>query len=605
MITKMKKLSILVYAKEYEDFLLRLRNLGVVHVIERRRGELDEAFVQLQQKLHTYELTLTKLHKLAAASDAKGIAKIEIHDTVALADLDSAVNELSAVEQRIVSLQQELVAIDKDEDALQVWGDFSWQQITDLRQAGWNFGFYCCTEKDYDASWDLAPNIVPIAKQNGKIYFVNVTNDDRLLSLEPLHLPVESLSELKAHRTRLTTELDEQKSRLGILCQQMLLPMDEGIRQLRSEADLMRVRLSGDAMAANTVVWLEGWIPAAKTEEFSKAMEQPGLYFEISNPTPEDEIPIQMVNNMFFSLFEPLTKLYMLPSNSELDLTPYFAPFFMLFFGLCLGDIGYGALMILAMPVFDKLFKLINPNFSKWLVPLFGGSTMICGLLTGSAFGFSLYDIDMPFFQGMKSMFYLDNQQMFTLSLIIGVVQILFGMILKAANQTIQLGFKYSLATIGWVVLLVTTGVAVLSGAGFGHPVVTSLLIVSAIMIFLLNSPGKNPFLNIGLGLWDAYNMVTGLLGDVLSYVRLFALGLSGGILASVFNSLAVGMSPKTPVIGFLVTALIFLAGHAINIFMNFLGAIVHPMRLTFVEFFKNAGYTGGGKEYTPFKNNK
>ena len=96
--------------------------------------------------------------------------------------------------------------------------------------------------------------------------------------------------------------------------------------------------------------------------------------------------------------------------------------------------------------------------------------------------------------------------------------------------------------------------------------------------------------------------MATGLLGDVLSYVRLFALGLSGGILAGVFNSLAVGMSPDHVVFGPVVMVLIFVIGHAINIFMNVLGALVHPMRLTFVEFFKNSGYEGGGLEYKPFK---
>ena len=128
------------------------------------------------------------------------------------------------------------------------------------------------------------------------------------------------------------------------------------------------------------------------------------------------------------------------------------------------------------------------------------------------------------------------------------------------------------------------------------------ILIAAAVLIFLFNSPGKNPLLNIGLGLWDTYNMATGLLGDVLSYVRLFALGLSGGILANVFNSMAVGMKPDNPVAGFIVMVLIFVIGHALNIFMNILGAIVHPMRLTFVEFFKNAGYSGGGVEYKPFK---
>ena len=93
------------------------------------------------------------------------------------------------------------------------------------------------------------------------------------------------------------------------------------------------------------------------------------------------------------------------------------------------------------------------------------------------------------------------------------------------------------------------------------------------------------------------------MLGDILSYVRLFALGLSGGILASVFNSLAVGMSPDNAILGPIFMVLIFLIGHSINMFMNVLGAMVHPMRLTFVEFFKNSGYEGGGKEYKPFKN--
>ena len=199
----------------------------------------------------------------------------------------------------------------------------------------------------------------------------------------------------------------------------------------------------------------------------------------------------------------------------------------------------------------------------------------------------------------------MDNNDMFQLSLILGAIQILFGMVLKAVNQSIQFGFKYAVATIGWIILLVSCGVGALlpEVMPMGSTVHLVILGVSAAMIFLYNSPGKNVFLNIGLGLWDSYNMVTGLLGDVLSYVRLFALGLSGGILAGVFNSLAVGMSPDNVIAGPIVMVLIFVIGHAINIFMNVLGAMVHPMRLTFVEFFKNSGYEGGGKEYKPFRN--
>lgn len=263
--------------------------------------------------------------------------------------------------------------------------------------------------------------------------------------------------------------------------------------------------------------------------------------------------------------------------------------------------------MVLGVTVYRMLVKNIGASMKPilTLVQILGTSTFFCGMLTGTFFGFNLYGNDIPFFNKMRDLFFLDNQWMFNLSLILGAVQIIFGMILKAANQIIQFGLKYALSTIGWIIVLVSTALAFLLGdtmpmGGTAHLVILGL---AGVLIFLLNSPGKNIFLNIGLGLWDSYNMATGLLGDILSYVRLFALGLSGGILASVFNSLAAGMSPDNAIVGPIVMVLIFLIGHSINMFMNILGAMVHPMRLTFVEFFKNSGYEGGGKEYKPFKN--
>jgi V/A-type H+-transporting ATPase subunit I len=121
--------------------------------------------------------------------------------------------------------------------------------------------------------------------------------------------------------------------------------------------------------------------------------------------------------------------------------------------------------------------------------------------------------------------------------------------------------------------------------------------------VLLLNNLKRNPLVNIGAGLWDTYNMVTGLLGDVLSYIRLFALGLSGSVMGLVFNDLALTMGGdiEIPVVSQLVAIVILLFGHSINIFIAVLGSFVHPMRLTFVEFYKNAGFEGGGKKYRPF----
>jgi V/A-type H+-transporting ATPase subunit I len=197
---------------------------------------------------------------------------------------------------------------------------------------------------------------------------------------------------------------------------------------------------------------------------------------------------------------------------------------------------------------------------------------------------------------------------MFTLALAFGAVQILFGMVLKAINQIRQQGFGYSLSTWGWFILIVSSGIFYLldmqnpeAGHFFG-PVHTVLVGASVLGIFIFNHPKRNIFINIGAGLWDAYNMVTGVIGDLLSYIRLFALGLASAILGQVFNQLAFDLAPDIPLIGILVTLIILLIGHGINIFMSGLGAFVHPLRLTFVEFYKNAGFIGGGKEYKPYQ---
>ena len=124
---------------------------------------------------------------------------------------------------------------------------------------------------------------------------------------------------------------------------------------------------------------------------------------------------------------------------------------------------------------------------------------------------------------------------------------------------------------------------------------------LSALGIYVFNTPGRNPLMNIGAGLWDTYNMATGILGDVLSYIRLFALGLAGGMLGQAFNNLA-GMVKGDSVVSWVPFVIILIIGHLLNLLMSSLGAFVHPMRLTFVEYFKNAGYEGRGAKYNPLK---
>lgn len=594
----MKKLTFLVYYKEYEQFLERLRELGVVHIFTKSQGVAENQELQNRIRLAgRYAAAIKFLQGLNVVADKhEGEAK---SGEKAL----ELLTELQNIQQQLAHKRQ---ALEKEIASLEPWGDFEAENIERLRKAGYVVNFYICSEKQFNDEWISDYNATVINKIGSKVYFVTITSDKETpeLEVEYAKLPEKSLSGLKAAVESLFSDINNIESNINELAKKSISDLEVAQKKIYSEIEFSKVVLTGDSLADNKLVLLEGWVPEVKSEDVKSFMDNQGAYYEISAPTPEDNVPILFKNDKFSRLFEPIIRLYMLPKYNELDLTPFFAPFFMLFFGLCLGDTGYGAFMVLAVTVYRLMAKNISSGMKPilTLVQILGASTMVCGLLTGTCFGFNLYDIQLPFLQKMKETIALDNQQMFNLSLILGGIQIIFGMMLKAVNQTIQLGFKYAVGTIGWIFVILSSAIAFAGAMEMGGTVHMVFVVAGLLMAYLYNSPGKNVFVNIGLGLWDSYNMATGLLGDILSYVRLFALGLSGGILASVFNSLASGMSPDNVIAGPIVMVLIFVIGHSINIFMNVLGAMVHPMRLTFVEFFKNSGYEGGGKEYSPFK---
>jgi len=184
-------------------------------------------------------------------------------------------------------------------------------------------------------------------------------------------------------------------------------------------------------------------------------------------------------------------------------------------------------------------------------------------------------------------------------------VQIVFGMCIKVVNITHQEGFRNALSLVGWLILilglLIRQGLVSAGVLPKGETIVLySILGVSCLLIFFLNDLKTNVFVRIGKGLWDVYGMATGIFGDLLSYIRLFALGISSSILGIVINNVAMSIL-GIPYIGPLLFVVFLVIAHLGNIAISSLGAFVHPMRLTFVEFYKNAGFKGGGKQYKPF----
>lgn len=607
MITKMKKLTFLVYHKEYDEFLSALRNLGVVHVVEKQQGVSDNPELQENIRLVARIGSVTKMlqNLLLAQKEATKAKEKQGSSERGL----QVVEEVDELQTQKSNLLQQLQSLTKEKDALQVWGNFEPADLVKLKKAGYRIRFYTCSASAYKKEWEDEYQAMIINTLSSKIFFVTVTKEGETVDCdaEQIILPDTSLAKLEEHFEATQKAIEGCDEAIKQLAIEELPSLKMALKSVQDEVELSTVVLNTQTVVGDKLMMLEGWAPIACVEGIETALNEGEVYYEVTDPVPGDNVPIQLANKGFFAWFEPICKLYMLPKYNELDLTPFFAPFFMVFFGLCLGDSGYGLFLFVAVTAYRLFAKKISATMKPILslVQILAVSTFFCGLLTGTFFGANMYEWNLPFMKDLKEAVFMDNNDMFQLSLILGAIQILFGMMLKAANQAIQFGFKYALSTIGWIILLISIGVAALAPGlmpmgGTVHLVILSL---SGILIFLLNSPGKNIFLNIGVGLWDSYNMATGLLGDILSYVRLFALGLSGGILASVFNSLAVGMKPDNVIAGPIVMVLIFVVGHGINIFMNVLGAMVHPMRLTFVEFFKNSGYEGGGKAYKPFKN--
>lgn len=607
MITKMKKLTFLVYHKEYEEFLNSLRELGVVHIVEKQQGAADNT--ELQENIRLFNRLVATLKLLQNQKHEKN-AVIATEGGTATRGMQ-VLDEVDALQTEHGKLSQQLQSYAKEKEVLEVWGNFEPTGIQKLKDAGYIIGFYSCSEGNYKEEWETEYNAMIVNRISSKVFFVTVTKAGQEVDLdvEQAKLPAYSLSRLEALYDTTEQAIEGNEKKLVALSETDIPSLKAALKELQSQIEFSKVVLSSEQTAGDKLMLIEGWAPAYSKVEIEAYLNDAHVYYEITDPMPGDNVPIRLNNKGFFAWFEPICKLYMLPKYNELDLTPFFAPFFMVFFGLCLGDSGYGLFLFLGATAYRLLAKKVTPSMKSIisLIQVLSASTFFCGLLTGTFFGANIYDLDWPIVQRLKHAVLMDNNDMFRLSLILGVIQILFGMVLKAVNQTIQFGFKYAIATIGWIILLVSTAVSALFSSSellsMGGTAYKVVLCISGAMIFLFNTPGKNIFMNIGLGLWDSYNMVTGLLGDVLSYVRLFALGLSGGILAGVFNSLAVGMSPDNVIAGPIVMVLIFVIGHAINMFMNLLGAMVHPMRLTFVEFFKNSGYEGGGKEYKPFKN--
>ena len=619
MIEKMKKFTFLVTDKEYEGFISSLRQQGVVHVQQLQQGASSQ---ELQQALDLESRYVAALRVLDSAAKTYQVAP----HAPALGQASDSLEVLTRIENiqaEEQTLMHERDAIEKDIRVLEPWGNFDMKALQRLAQAsGLTVGFFRCSSKFFRQEWADHYFAIPVNEMSKSTYFLTFSEEKPDIEAEQIFLPQESLQEKRAQLDSVLQKLDLIHGELLYIEKQLRSVLLDGQSQTRDSIQLERVHLSDERVAGDSLRLLVGWVRADRTEELTTVLDADHIFYEMEDPAFEDDVPVQITNGRFTSLFEPILRMYSLPNYHDLDPSVYFAPFFMLFFGLCLGDGGYGLLVLFGGLAVAKFCKGDVCNYGR-LMAWLGMMTVICGLLMGTFFGIDLSQQDWAFLAPVKPYFLNDNgvgpifgySPMMVLSVIIGLIQVLLGMMLKGCKAVKNYGFAYGIGTFCWVAAIILAVILYgLPACGVQLPqvvqyILMALIGISALGIFFYNSPGsyRRPLLgllgNIGGGVWATYGMATGLLGDLLSYIRLFALGLTGGVLGGVFNSLAIDMTSSLPVmVRWLPMILILLAGHGITFALSMISAFVHPMRLTFVEFFKNADFEGGGKEYSPFR---
>jgi V/A-type H+/Na+-transporting ATPase subunit I len=600
MIVAMKKYSFLVYHKEYEQFLKDLQELGVLHVIEKELDTIEN------ESLREKYILIGNLIKAIKFLEKR---QIEIKEETKETDGIKILSELHTLISENETYQQKKAAIEKELSSVQPWGNFSWNNIDKLALSGIYTRFFITPQRKFEEEIKDKFFVEEINNLNGNVYFVLMLlkSESVEIDAEEISLPKRSLKELSKQIEDINAINEKTEAIFDDFAAKYIPLLEKAKTEITSILSFDKVKLNTLQEADNKLMVLEGWVPVDKENDLNNFLSKSGIYYEFASPNIEELPPIKLKNNKFSRLYEAIGELYTFPNYGEIDLTPFFAPFYMLFFGFCLGDAGYGLLITLG--TIYGLFK-VQDKF-KPLLKLgmyLGIATTFMGILSGSFFGIFIAKVDWLWIQKYQA-FMLGDKSLMALALILGYIQVLFGMFIKAANKARMYGFKYCISQLGWnLIVMISIPFYGLASQGIidesiGNKIALISLIAGGIPAFFYNSPGKNPFLNIGVGLWDTYQTASGLLGDVLSYIRLFALGISSAILGNVFNTLAVDLSPDTIILRQLVMVLILAFGHSLNFFMAALGSFVHPLRLTFVEFYKNAGFMGGGKKYEPFRN--
>ena len=614
MIVPMKKVFLVLLEAEKRQALKSLRKLGLVH-LEELEGHSEELSM-LKGEQSNLETALRLLQDLKLEKSVKPSNPVDESDSVIFADkVISLFDEKSKAQSEIIKYQLEL-------DRLSRWGGVNLEDFNYLSEKGVHLHLYEIPANKY-ATLPEDIETVFVNQDKNTARFLLFTQDDIIPNLPAeafrVDMPEKSTSvmeqnikELKAKIASIDSTLLATTSKISFL--------KDSIKEKAKQVEFENAfsGMSCDNAENHALAWLTGYVPTENASEVKKLAEAEKWGFAAVDPAEDDPVPTKIKNNKFVSLIYPVTDfLGTVPGYNEYDISNWFLLFFCVFFGMIFGDGGYGIIIVLAalFGLLSAIFKGKKPAGAMFLLLLIGLSTMGWGMITCSWFGMDtnllpqwLKDLSVPALSNVTAnissemdTYVSQNIQIFcfTLALIQLSIAHLKG-IFRYIKSLKCLGELGSLVML-WGIYLVVLNMVV-SAERFPMPNYTVPLVLGG---FLFNFIFGNYAGNFGAGLAEsAKNIVSLLLGvvnvfsDVVSYIRLWAVGLAGGAIASTVNEMAGPMMG-----GAMICAAILLLffGHGLNMILNVLSVIVHGVRLNTLEFSNHLGMSWSGFSYKPF----
>jgi V/A-type H+-transporting ATPase subunit I len=599
MIVAMKELWLFVPASSAETDIRRLGELGVVEL--KGLQQADSAF--LDRCKHRLQRSKQALEILEQQPENPG--EVSSPDESSTRDPERLVNRILIARNVMEQARATLEVLHKQLDWYQTWGEsVNLEDFKHLSERGIYLRLYWIDQKSYP---ELAENhcLIPFKERNGQIPVALVSRDaEEQLDYREVLLPELSYPVLQHNITSKNRQLEKAKTYLAE--QQSTRPILEDYQHYLH--DILQVEETRESMGAieDKVKYLKGYLPKDKVDDFVALAGEQQWGYQIKEPEEPDEVPVYIKNPRWISLINPVMKFIgIVPGYKEVDVSIYFLVAFALFFAMLVGDAGYGALFLLM----GILFRKRLPGQLRLLIYVLSGATVVWGVLSGTYFG-SEAIAGIPFLNALiveeVASFGSDNVAfMMHLSFLIGAIH------LTVAHGVRFVQFINSLkclSELGWIALIwglfFLTELLVL---GKPAPGWYSWLFIGGVLLVSLFSRTKKTLLSSMLASLSGLplSLINGF-SDIVSYVRLFAVGLATAAVAASFNNIIIpeGGFAGMGFLQLLGAALALLLGHGLNIALALMAVLVHGIRLNMLEFSSHLGVQFSGRAYQPFRLN-